>query len=176
MPRKRSPAPPTVPSSQVTELVASLARLDAIVNQIELRLQPLVTLPTDLVAYKQLAMEALAQSQDALETSRLSRVHEDRLNSLTLAVAEGIQHVERAEARIRATVARARSQLREAGLPDTPGLEAEADSLRGSDGGRSEPAPVQPVRAPVEETRFDDNQPSAFPGLTRGQLRKMRGA
>jgi len=53
---------------------------------------------------------------------------------VTTAVAEGIQHVERAENRIKATVRRARRELEDGGVR-SPGLEAEARDLFDDDAG-----------------------------------------
>ena len=137
----------------------------------------------ELTKSRELALEALAQSSDALETRQLARSHEDRLTNLTLAVAEGIAHVERAEARIRATVQRARAQLAEAGI-ESPALEAEGDQLQLLDEAGSGGRRLHAVREDVEpsppgpgfEDRPDDGRPSAIPGMTRGQLRRFRGA
>ena len=137
----------------------------------------------ELEANRKLALEALAQSQDALETRQLARSHEDRLTNLTLAVAEGIAHVERAEARIRATVQRARAQLAESGI-ESPALEAEGDQLQLLDETGSGGRRLHAVREEVEESAPsprsdewpDDGRPSPVPGMTRGMLRRFRGA
>jgi hypothetical protein len=143
--RARAPRDPS-PAAQLTELGARLGKLEAVLNQIELRLDPLLELPDELARVRDLALEAVAQAQDALETHAVARAHEERLNMLTLAVAEGIAHVDRAEARIRATVGRARRQLRDAGLED-PGVEAEAGQLFGVDEetGRAQRLPAVPA-------------------------------
>jgi len=178
MPKRR---PPKRTADELARLlgplVARLERCEAVLNQLELDLRPTQDLPGSVLRCRELAQEALAQAQDALETSQLARVHEDRLNTLTLAVAEGIQHVERAEARIRATVGRARAELRAAGI-ESPAIEAEAGSLHigdgeGGAGGAVLPVPTR-VEAPV--SAIEDRQPSAVPGMTVGQLRRFRGA
>lgn len=174
--RKRATVHPEDLRDDLDAVVARLNRLDAVLNQIELRLEPLKALPEGLAASRELALEAVAQAQDALEHARLSREHETRLNNLTLAVAEGIQHVERAEARIRATVGRARAELRAAGI-ESAGVEAEAASLQLVDGEGSGGGSVPPVSQPLAESvPIDDRLPSAIPGMTRGDLRRFRGA
>lgn len=138
-------------------------------------------LQAELLKSRELALEALSQSQDALETRQLARSHEDRLTNLTLAVAEGIAHVERAEARIRATVQRARAQLAESGI-ESPALEAEGDQLQlvydGGSANRKLHAVRDEVAAPAAAAveSLDDSRPSSVPGMTRGQLRRFRGA
>lgn len=162
---------------EITGLAHRLEHIEAVLNQLELDLRPLQELPTSVHAIRDLAHEALAQAQDAMATAGLAKVHEDRLNSLTLAVAEGIQHVERAEARIRATVGRARAQLLDAGV-ESPGLEAEAASLHAGDGSGGAGGGVlsMPARVETPVESIDDRRSSAIPGMTVGQLRKFRGA
>ena len=179
--------PPPVSAEQLLALEARLGLLESFLEGINgsLRAQSgqLEALGAELTKIRELALEALAQSQDALETRQLARSHEDRLTNLTLAVAEGIAHVERAEARIRATVQRARAQLAESGI-ESPALEAEGAELQLLDeqgsGGRRLHAVREDVAAPDPGPRFeerpDDNRPSAVPGMTRGALRRFRGA
>ena len=182
---RRVRPPATV--SQLLELEARLGVVDDWLKGFGSSLQAQDTqlheLNGELRKARELALEALAQSQDALETRQLARSHEDRLTNLTLAVAEGIAHVERAEARIRATVQRARAQLAESGI-ESPALEAEGDQLQLLDeaggGGRKlhavredvEPSPPSPGL----QDRPDDRLPSPVPGMTRGELRRFRGA
>lgn len=97
-----------------------------------------------------------------------------RINELTMAVAEGIQHVDRAERRVKATVARARRQLEDSGL-ESPGLEAEWAELRERDGDGGEERGVQPVREAVEA---DPSRPVTlgdfYPGAwTEGDLESL---
>ncbi len=73
-----------------------------------------------------------------------------RFELLTEAVASGIAHVERSEARVRATVARARQELGQFGI-EHPGLEAEGEELRFGDGGGSEEEGLPPVHEDVAE-------------------------
>jgi len=102
-------------------------------------------------------------------------VHDDRLTSLredqqtlaerihdqNLAIAEGIQRVDRAERRVRSAVGRARKRLEEAGFVDD-GLEAEAEQLREFDGSERPSEGVPPVRSNVADAPARDM--SAFPG------------
>lgn len=188
MPKRasRSQLPPAT-VNQLLELEARLGVLEAFANHtpdvfasVNSRLDEL---HQELTKAVNVALEAHAWSSDALETRQLARSHEDRLTNLTLAVAEGIAHVERAEARIRATVQRARAQLAEAGI-ESPALEAEGDQLQLLDdagsGGRRLHAMPDDVGAPPAQSqpdvRADDHRPSPIPGMTRGQLRRYRGA
>ena len=179
--------PPPVSAEQLLALEARLGALEQwreeFIRVLGAQDAQLHELRAELTKARELALEALAQSEDALETRQLARSHEDRLTNLTLAVAEGIAHVERAEARIRATVQRARAQLADAGI-ESPALEAEGDQLQLLDdagsGGRRLHAVREDVAAPDPGPRFeerpDDNRPSAVPGMTRGALRRFRGA
>lgn len=85
------------------------------------------------------------------DTRSLCDAHETRLEELTFAVAHGINHVERTENRIRATVRRAQEQLEDGGV-SSPGLDAEAAELRlvHDEGGGAEQVPTVPsgVAAP----------------------------
>ena len=62
---------------------------------------------------------------------------EGEMETLRFAVAEGIAHVERTENRIKSTVQRARSQLKEHGL-EHDGLEVESAEISRWDGGGGE--------------------------------------
>ncbi len=68
---------------------------------------------------------------DAIESHDADLVKQ--LKELTLAIAEGIERVDRSERRVRSTVARAQKELKKLGYED-PGLEAEANQLRSIDG------------------------------------------
>lgn len=67
---------------------------------------------------------------------------EQEIKSLTLAVAEGIERVSRAENRIQKTVTSARRQVREAGI-EHAGIEAEFAELQPPD--EEEVEPLQPL-------------------------------
>lgn len=179
---KRAPPAELPPDllPRVQGLEQLVERLGGLLEGTQARLQALEGLPAALQTVRDLAADAGARARDAVEMSRLSITHEDRLTNLTLAVAEGIAHVERAENRIRATVARARRELQESGV-ESPGLEAEARELRVIDGGRSDESEVPTMRAPVAPAPappvgLDDHLPSSFPGMSRGDLRRFRGA
>jgi len=87
---------------------------------------------------------------------------------LRLAVAEGIEHVERVEKRIQQTVRRAKKELDEGGI-EHPGLEAEVANLQLWNGGGGEPERVPPVHEDV------GGPESTVPGVTQEQLRRVRG-
>ncbi len=100
----------------------------------------------------------------AAEVGRLTA----RVEELAVALAHGIEHVERTENRIKATVARARKSFADEGF-ESPGLEAEAAQLRLSDGGGSEEGELPPVRESMEGT------PSSIEGVTVEELQRARG-
>ena len=93
---------------------------------------------------------------------------QQEFQALRAAVAEGIEHVDRVENRIRGTIKRARKELSERGL-ESPGLDAEVATLSLVDdqGGGAEAVPVVP--AGVGEPQ------SSVPGVTPEQLRRVRG-
>jgi len=100
-------------------------------------------------------------------TARLSDC-ERRIDDLVYAVAEGIKNVERTEARIRATVSRAKRELEENGL-DHPGLTAEHHELFPVDGTGSPEGGLQPMPQLMAEAE------SSIPGVSPGQLARIRG-
>ncbi len=111
----------------------------------------------------------LDQRLASLDTAILDL--EKRFADTNLAVAEGIERVERTERRIASTVARARKELRESGY-DHPGVEAEAASLRNRDGDGSDGSGVQPVPGAVAEAA---DPPSSIRGVPASALRRVRG-
>jgi len=113
------------------------------------------------------ALEALQGRFALMETGRTERflyaqdtratvdAHSARFEELIFAVSEGISKVERAEARIRATIRRARAELEEGGTY-SPALDAEHAELRILDGGRGGEEPVQPLQQDVETPDVSD--------------------
>ncbi len=96
---------------------------------------------------------------------------DDRVREYVIALAEGIERVDRSERRVKATVARARKELESRGLVD-PGVEAESEELRLVDAARGSDRGVYPVREPVEP---GVPPPSSIPGVSAEQLRTLRG-
>jgi len=92
------------------------------------------------------------------------------LASLKLAVAEGIERVDRAERRIRASVRRARKELLERGLVDD-GLEAEDAQLREADGDGGDDDGLQLVQ---EELGQASDEASSIRGVSLEALRRGR--
>jgi len=92
----------------------------------------------------------------------------DGLHETRAAVAQGIDHVERVERRIRGTVRRARKELADNGF-EHDGLEAEAEGLHLVDGDGGEEGWVPPMQQDVGDA------PSSIPGLSRMQLLRIRG-
>jgi len=84
------------------------------------------------------------------------------------AVAQGIEHVDRVEARIRSTVKRATKELEEHGL-ESPGLAAEAGQLSLVHDPGVEEGELPPVREDVGEVA------SSIPGVSASDLAKVRG-
>lgn len=119
-------------------------------------------------------VESLASSFDrfSAESGAESRTHADaledldrRLVQITLAVAEGIERVDRAERRIRSTVKRARAELAAEGY-ESDGLEAENAEIRLLDADRSGGDGVPPLHLDVGE---------AGPGAGEAQHAQPRG-
>lgn len=96
---------------------------------------------------------------------------EEGHKELVIAVSEGIERVDRAERRIKATVKRARKELSDRGLVD-PGLEAEDQELHDVDGEGSDGRGVPPVR---EEVAPAADAPSSIKGVPLAVLRRARG-
>jgi len=95
---------------------------------------------------------------------------EARIEELTLAVASGILHVNRAEKRVAKSVTGARKLLRDNGL-EHAGLEAEVAELRDTDEPRGEEETVQPVPPDV-----DRNRKTGIPGVSFEELEAYREA
>jgi hypothetical protein len=92
---------------------------------------------------------------------------------ITLAVDEGIRHVDRAENRVRSVIRRAREKLEENGI-EYGALEAEASELRIRDGSGSPLDRMQPV--PTEVGR-STSAPPGVPGyFSPEHLKALRGA
>ena len=89
----------------------------------------------------------------------------------TMALSEGIERTDRAERRIKATVARARKELKARGYED-PGLDAEAYELRDVDGKGGDDPGVLPLRGPVGQPTEDA---SSIRGVSLEELRRVRG-
>lgn len=123
---------------------------------VDLRIQALETALEALEGrFSEGLQQRLDASQYAHETRSTVNEHSTRFEELIFAVSEGISKVERAEARIRATVRRARAEL-EAGGTYSPALDAEAQELRVIDGGGGGEARVQPVPESVEQPDLTD--------------------
>lgn len=95
-----------------------------------------------------------------------------RDKTFALAIEEGIERVDRAERRIKATVARAKKELRDNGAASTAALDEEALNLFGADDERSASSGVPPVSTEVESV---DEAPSSIRGVSRETLRRVRG-
>jgi len=118
------------------------------------------TCPDAAVAMENIG--ALAESQRQLEK---------RIKELTVAVSDGIEHTNRSDRRIRATVARARKELGDRGLID-PAVEAENYELRVVDGDAGEERVLPTVPG---QTELPSENPSSVRGVSAEQLRRARG-
>lgn len=94
---------------------------------------------------------------------------ERRLDEFQLALADGIQRVDRAEKRIQKTVTSARRLVANAGL-EHAGIEAEAAELRDVDAPDITPEPVPAVQEDLEPSG-----PSGIPGISQARLDELRG-
>ena len=134
-------------------------------------------------------LDSLAARVDAIaaEAKADSHSHSDaiedldrRMVQITLATAEGIERVDRAERRIRSTVKRARSELAEFGY-QSDGLEAENAEIRLVDARGSEDEGVPPLRLDVGDAgaEFGEQQhpqPKGIPGhFSQEVLKALRG-
>lgn len=108
------------------------------------------------------------QSYDDSELRAALDDHADHIDTLqeqiraqTLAIDEGIRHVDRSERRVRAVVTRAQKRLEEHDLFD-PALDGEAEQLRLGNGEGSAEESVHPMRPNVAAVQTPDM--SVFPG------------
>jgi len=159
----------------------SSKQLEALKTQLSInseRLDRLETAPppstdTDLLQetnanYARELEKAVGQiDQLNVDLNDLVQAHKD----IVIAVAEGIERVDRSERRIQGTVKRAQKKLANHGFVDE-GLEAENDQLQLIDGDRGKEPGMQPVRNEMEGA---DEAISSIEGVTRAQLRRARG-
>ena len=176
-----------------TQLDEYLRQLDGVSKLAETALALVETLDERIKALESAptadgVLDSLAARVDAIasEARADSHSHSDALEELdrrivqvTLATAEGIERVDRAERRIRSTVQRARKELAEHGY-ESDGLEAEASEIRLVDVGGSEDVSMQPLRLDVGETdAFGEQQhaqPKGIPGhFSQEVLKALRG-
>lgn len=113
----------------------------------------------------------LRVSAVAANLETLIQMVENNKRTQTLAIAEGIEKVSRAERRVKATVQRAQANLESLGLTDA-GVEAEATDLDETDGGRVDKRREMQL-LPTEVDPAE--QPSSIPGVSAETLRRARG-
>jgi len=138
---------------RILDVDARLGHLDVLLDRVQEGIKALESRPLP-AAEPDTRVDRVSEQFERAD--RMVREHADglqdldrRMVELTLATSEGIERVERAERRIRATVARARKELAAEGF-ESPALEAEAAELRLVDGNGSEELGVQPLREDVE--------------------------
>lgn len=151
--------------AQLVDILGKLDRLESL---------PTPTIDPEVVAA---AVAAHVERIDALagvvdELASQGKDLDDRVREYVIALAEGIERVDRSERRVKATVARARKELEASGLVD-PGVEAEAEELRLVDAARGSDRGMFPVSTPVVPAV---ETPSSIPGVSAAQLRQLRGA
>lgn len=113
---------------------------------------------------------ALAEERD---DSALTQFRE-RCDELTIAVAHGIEHVDRAERRVQTTLRSAHSKFAKGGYED-PNVDAEIANLPDVDGegGGGEQLSLLPDEVALPAA---DNSPSGIPGMTVDQANAIRAA
>lgn len=114
--------------------------------------ETVVTPPYDDAALRA-ALDSHAEAIDALQAE---------VTDQSLAIAEGIRHVDRAERRVRAVVGRAKKRLDDAGFSDA-GLDGEVAELREIDGSGSPANGVPTLREGVG-AGSQERDMSHFPG------------
>jgi len=115
-----------------------------------------------------LALSLGAQS-DAMQEQLAELVQSHK--QTMIAVAEGIERVERYERRIKNTVRRAQKELAEQGFTHD-GLEAEGEELHLVDGEGGNGERLPPVPGSVDEA---ESAPSSIPGVSQAILFRARG-
>jgi hypothetical protein len=133
---------------RLDDLHGRIGAVEGILDGIQRRLEAVKELSELVAGVQETAHRAAERADNALDAAAAFSTVNDRVDELTTAVAHGIEHVERVEARIRATVARARAELEDDGRYH-PGLEAEARALSLVDGEGGEGRGVPPMREAV---------------------------
>lgn len=116
--------------------------------------------PVDLGPLTELTTEHTAQIAHLLE----------KVMEVRSAVAIALEHEERREKRIRATVLRARKELAAAGVED-PALEAEFEALKLHE---TEEDFQDEDHLENDVVDVDEDAPSGIPGMTKGDVRRLR--
>ena len=162
---------------KIRELLRRLGKIDHLETALEaLQKHPTLGIdPSDIVSLRAdqgHLKQASVAFGDQLELfgSQMGEVTR-RLDETRLAVSEGIERVDRAERRIKATVKRARSELASRGFQDD-GLDAENFELQLLDGDGSEPSELPAVHETVEAVK---PEASSVAGVPIDTLRKVRG-
>lgn len=166
-------------AERLSGVSARVGHLEALLDRVQRDIKARQSAPTGAPE-----LDAIAATVDRFTTEAAaeSRSHADaledldrRIVTLTLATAEGIERVDRAERRIRSTVQRARKELAGFGY-ESPGLEAEATELRLVDDGGSGDDGVQPLRPDVGDPEREEAQPPGIPGhFSQDVLKALRG-
>jgi len=157
--------------------LAALAQIRARLERLETA--PTPDLPTDVHARLTELSRRDGDQQDALDTyvadlnelSERQEGYDAWRKELIIAVSEGIERVDRAERRVKATVARARTKLADLGYDDAA-LESEAVELRLIDGDGSGKGGVPPVPAEVADAPQEGSSVRGVPAET---MRRARG-
>lgn len=113
--------------------------------------------------------EAISNHTGTLDDQAMRQARDHK--GLVIAVAEGIERVDRSERRIGATIKRAQEKLAASGFSD-PGVDSEIEGLRVLDGDGVDIGGLPALQPSLDDPR---DQPSSVPGLTIGQLQRVRG-
>lgn len=149
-----------------------LSHLDAVESAIRARLDLVDTELASIDTERVLEGYRLMGAEIVKLQTRLGLVEADQEaltksnKDMLLAIAEGIERTDRAERRVKATIRRAQTELKGRGFED-PGIEAEAQEFRETNGERSEPGGLLPVPADVET-------PSSIKGVSLEALHSIR--
>jgi len=166
-----SAPPPDDHRPAIDSLQANLDDLtdnEASVSELQVQLRGLSARVEALAESLSARIEGLGTESDRTMAA-ITELH-DEAKRTTLAVADGIERVDRAHHRIKATVARAKAELKKLGYSD-PGVEAEDRELRLVDGEGSDTGGLQPVQ---KEVGSPQDAPSSVKGVTLGQLQRGR--
>ncbi len=120
-----------------------------------------------LLGLKRLESAKLAPSAD-VDLEPLER----KMAQLTIAVAEGIERVDRAESRVQTTLRSAQAKFAAGGY-EHAGVLAEIDNLPDDDGAGSEGAQLQLVPENLAPA-VEGDAPSGIPGMTLAQVEQIR--
>lgn len=159
----------------VTGVEVRLGQLEAILDRIQARLDRIESAKTPAEDFVSLRTIVATNAEEVSERLGAQAAVINDLDAwkkeIVHAVSEGIERTDRAERRVKASIARARKSLREHGL-ESDALESEAHELRLYDGGGGEQGELLNVPGGVAP---DGNESSSIPGVPLAALRRAHG-